>query len=131
MKDSFKKYFLFTFLFSIAIGAVAFIVSRFFPELIVSAFYFTLIYFFLLTLGFHYGLMQSVRGRPQNFVRYFMGGTTLKLLLHLSVIIIYSLTHRKEAMNFILSFFILYLFFTIYEMRFAMKLSRSGAKVSS
>jgi hypothetical protein len=74
-----------------------------------------LAYFILLTIGFHYGLLLASKGNPQQFIRYYMGATSFKLLIHLGVIIVYCLFHRSEAVRFIISFFIFYLAFTVFE----------------
>ena len=73
------------------------------------------IYFSILTFLFHYGIVRTTRLRPQVFVRYYMGATTLKLVLHLGIIIIYSIFHREMAVHFIITFMIMYLLFTVFE----------------
>lgn len=74
-----------------------------------------LAYFILLTCVFHYGLLISSKGNPQQFVRYYMGATSFKLLIHLVVLIIYCLFHRSEAVRFIISFALFYFVFTVFE----------------
>jgi hypothetical protein len=129
MKDSLLKFLLNTFLFSLILSGAAFIVSRVIPaDLIRPHFYLIVIYFFALTIIFYFGLISSLKGRPQQFVRFFMGATTLKLFVHIAVVVIFSLLNRPEAIHFILSFFVLYILFTIYEVRFALKLNRSTVK---
>jgi hypothetical protein len=73
------------------------------------------IYFGILTLIFHYGIVRFTQARPQVFVRYYMGATTLKLLLHLGIIILYSFFHRTMATFFIITFMVMYLLFTVFE----------------
>jgi hypothetical protein len=41
--------------------------------------------------------------------------TLVKLLVYISVLVVFSLTHPAEAVAFIINFFILYLIFTIFE----------------
>jgi len=41
--------------------------------------------------------------------------TTLKLLLFIAILVIYILLNRKDAVPFGLSFFILYLVYTVFE----------------
>lgn len=72
-------------------------------------------YFVLLTAAFHYGLLMASKGNAQQFVRYYMGATTFKLLLHLGVIIVYCLLNRNDAVRFIISFSLFYLAFTVFE----------------
>ena len=72
-------------------------------------------YFCILTLLFHFGIVKTTQSRPQVFIRYFMAATSIKLLLHLGVIVVYSITHREHATRFIIEFMIMYLLFTVFE----------------
>lgn len=80
-----------------------------------------LAYFSVISFGFHYGLVRSSVGRPQNFIRYYMAATTLKLFVHLGVILVYALTHKSKAIPFIISFMVAYAVFTAFEVVMAMK----------
>ena len=82
-------------------------------------------YFSMISFGFHYGLVRSSVGRPQNFIRYYMAATTIKLLIHLSVILAYALTHKEKAISFIISFMVAYAIFTAFEVVTAMKQKKS------
>lgn len=85
-----------------------------------------LAYFSVLSFSFHYGLVKSSTGRPQNFIRYYMAATTFKLLIHLGVILVYSMTHKEKAIPFIISFMIAYALFTTFEVLTAMRRKREG-----
>jgi hypothetical protein len=126
MNKSLLKFLIRTLLFSLLIAGVGFILSKMLPaDVIRPHFYFILIYFFALTIVFYFGLSSSLKGRPQQFVRYFMGATTMKLLVHVGVVVIFSLLNKAGAVNFILSFFSVYILFTAYEVRFALKLNKA------
>lgn len=73
-------------------------------------------YFGILTILFHAGLEKAASGRPQAFVRYYMAGTTFKLLLHIGVILLFSIFNKTLAVDFIISFLIFYAVFTVFEM---------------
>ena len=73
-------------------------------------------YFSFLTFALHYGIVQTSKSRPQVFIRYYMAATTIKLLLHLGVIVIFSVTHKALAVPFILTFMTMYFLFTIFEL---------------
>jgi L-asparagine transporter-like permease len=126
MKNSFVRYIVTTLSFSFIAGVAAFLLAITVPATagIIPMAYFIIGYFFILTVSFHYGLLRSMKGRPQDFIRYFMGATTFKLLIHLAVVVVYALLHREQALPFILSFFALYILFMIYEVRFAMNLNK-------
>lgn len=72
-------------------------------------------YFCIITLLFHYGIVATTKARPQVFIRYYMAATTIKLLLHLGIIIWYSFVNRPMATRFILTFMIIYVLFTVFE----------------
>ena len=73
------------------------------------------LYFVMLTLFFHFGLLRASAGRPQAFVRFYMASTTIKLLLHIGVILLYCLFHREDAVRFIITFLVMYILFTTFE----------------
>lgn len=72
-------------------------------------------YFVVVTVLFHFGLLRSSEGRPQIFVRYYIGTTTFKLMLHLGILVLYSLFNKPDAMRFIFTFMIFYFLFTAFE----------------
>ncbi len=85
-----------------------------------------LIYFFFVTLGFHLGLVQASKGRPQAFVRYYMATTTFKLLLHMAIIVIYAIFNKEDAVRFISTFLVFYIIFTSFEVAVAWKQFKGG-----
>src|SRR5436190_8540247 len=70
-------------------------------------------YFCVVTVLFHIGIVKSTTSRPQVFIRYYMGATTLKLLIHLGIIVLYSFLHIATATFFIIDFMIMYALFTV------------------
>jgi len=75
-----------------------------------------LFFFFLSSsiLSFHF-LLKSLTQRFSKFVNVFLLTTAVKLLLYIAVIIIYVLVNRSDALPFLISFFILYLCYTVFE----------------
>jgi hypothetical protein len=74
-----------------------------------------IVFFFLLTLVFHFGLIRSSAKSNRSIVTYYMTATALKFFMLLAIIIIYAFTHRGQSAAFIGNFFMLYVMFTIYE----------------
>jgi hypothetical protein len=72
-------------------------------------------YFAILTLAFHAGLTAASKGKPQVFIRYYMGATSFKLFIHLGVILVFAFTNKALAVPFIVSFLIYYFFFTVFD----------------
>jgi len=87
-------------------------------------FWFVLIFFVLTTFAFHYGLIKSCKGDPKLFFRYYLAATTLKLFGYVIIIIAYALINRNQAVPFIVTFLILYLFYLTFEVIFSYKVLR-------
>jgi hypothetical protein len=78
-------------------------------------------FFFVVTMFFHKGLQNSLVKGNQQFIRYYMGATAVKLMLILLFVIIVALTNKAIAMNFTLCTFFYYLFFSSFEVWLSMK----------
>ena len=72
-------------------------------------------YFFLLTLLFHFGLERASVGKPSVFIRYYMGATTLKLFIHLGVLLVFALSDKSSILPFAVTFMGYYLLYTAFE----------------
>ncbi|NOY37811.1 MAG: hypothetical protein GXO83_09565 [Chlorobi bacterium] len=70
------------------------------------------IIFFIVTLLYSMILIRAIRKKPQRFIAWFMGVTTAKFLLYLMIMILYLLFYREHAIPFLLTFLILYFFYT-------------------
>jgi hypothetical protein len=73
------------------------------------------IFFLSVTLISYYILIQAAQHKFIRFLNYYLLTTTVKLLLFIAVLITYIMLNRKDAVPFALSFFILYLCYTIFE----------------
>lgn len=74
-----------------------------------------LVFFTAATIISYYFLQKKMSASPAGFITAFMANTTIRLMLYLAVIVIYALTNRPDSINFIISFFILYVIFTTFE----------------
>lgn len=113
---SVKKIFIRIFLFSCIILILAY--SLYFTLLktfYLQIFPFLILFFILSTLAIHAVLLKTGSGRPARFSAFFMGSITLKLFLYSIFMIIYILADRENAVVFLVTFFILYLFYTVFE----------------
>ncbi|MCF8303835.1 MAG: hypothetical protein K9I94_11215 [Bacteroidales bacterium] len=103
-------------IFTIVLALVAFTVIYFIPEQYVSpTIPFQFLFFAAATLLFHLFLVKAKSKKNSQFSRNFMLVTFMKLMLYLLVIVGYSLINQNDAVAFIISFFILYLFYTAFE----------------
>lgn len=74
-----------------------------------------LFYFTVLTLLFHLGLEMASKGKAQAFIRFYMGATSFKLMIHLGVILVFAFSYKTLAVPFIVSFIVFYFLFTAFE----------------
>jgi hypothetical protein len=103
-------------LISLAAGLLAYLMNRFLPAGIITRILpFLIIMFYVITALVHYILLKITTLNPRKFVGYFMLATFLKLMIYLVVIVIYVFTVKEGILSFILSFFALYIIYTVFE----------------
>jgi uncharacterized membrane protein len=101
----------------------------FMPEKYVTPTLFVLPLFFLgLTLVIHSFLSKTNGQRFQNFLNRFMIVTTIKLLGLLAVMTLYVLRFPEDAIVFVITLFVNYLIFTLYEARALIIHGKSNAQ---
>lgn len=84
-----------------------------------------LLAFFVLASVMVYNFMlKAMAKRPARFVNIFMLTTMIKLFVYMGVMITYALLNREEARPFIVTFFILYMIYTIVEVSFLLKVNK-------
>jgi hypothetical protein len=86
------------------------------------------IFFLTITLISCYILIKAAQKKFILFLNYYLLTTTVKLLLFIVVLITYIMLNRKDAIPFALSFFILYLCYTIFEVVFIVRYSKTIQK---
>ena len=91
------------------------------PTYISPALPYLLVFFTAATLISFYFIQKKIEASPSGFVTAFMANSIIRLLLYLVIIVVYAFTHKYDAVNFIISFFILYLIFTTFEVYFFLK----------
>ncbi len=118
-KDFLKK----TSIIAIILFAVYFVLFYLIPTKYISPAIPAIIIFFtiLTTSVFYYQIKASLK-RTSKFVNFFLIATALKLLLFLALVVIYSLLNKADAVNFILSFFSVYVTFSVFEVIQLLKL---------
>jgi len=73
------------------------------------------IFFLVITMISYFILIKAAAKKFIRFLNYYLLITTVKLLLFIAVLMIYIMLNRKDAVPFALSFFLLYLCYTIFE----------------
>jgi hypothetical protein len=116
MKSAYIKYVGQLLIFSGIIGIITLMIMLMLPKSFFSPALPFLIVFFIATslLSFYY-LLQSSTKRFIKFVNTFLLTIIIKLFIYAGVMIGYVLANRSDAIPFMLGFFILYLFYTIFE----------------
>ncbi len=69
----------------------------------------------LVTTAGHLWIIKSSKENTLKFTTAFMGSATLKLMIYLFFILIYLWTDRSQVIPFTLTFMILYILYTIFE----------------
>lgn len=69
----------------------------------------------LVTALIHFGLMRAAARSGGAFIRFAMGASAAKLFIFVFIMVIFGILDRSNAVSFILNFFVLYLFYTVFE----------------
>lgn len=111
-----ERFVLFLLCFSLFVSVVLFFFIPALPnKLRFDEWWKIITFFFFTTIIFHYGLLKSTEKRPAAVTIYYLATTTIKLLLYIGIIIGYALLNREKAAGFVLTFFMLYFFYTVFE----------------
>lgn len=85
------------------------------PEFITPTLPYLFLFFFSITTLVHFILLKVSQNKATNFINIFMLLTFGKLMLFLSIILIYIFLYRNDAVPFVITFFILYVVYTTFE----------------
>jgi len=111
-----KNFIIKLFVFSILIAAIDFCWIRFMPIVNhIPHVWFLLAFFVAVTFLFHLLTLNAAKGRPQNFIRYYMGSTALRMFIYILVILVYRFIDKPTVIPFALGFMAHYFAFTIFE----------------
>lgn len=103
-------------IYSFILGGAGALAVYFLPASFISpALPFLFVFFIAVTLIVHLILLNVAKKKTGGFVNLFMLLTFGKLLFFLTIILAYALLNRSDAVRFIISFFILYIFYTAFE----------------
>ncbi|MDP4281204.1 MAG: hypothetical protein Q8867_03555 [Bacteroidota bacterium] len=116
MKTEFNSFLKKLLIFSGILGIIALILFFFLPRhFFTPVLPLIFVFFILVTLLSYYLLLRIVHVRFIRFVNYFMLSTFVKLILYIAILVLYIFLNKKDAVPFALSFFILYIFYTFFE----------------
>ncbi|MBK5286474.1 MAG: hypothetical protein JJE25_13830 [Bacteroidia bacterium] len=111
----------FTALLSLVAGILSFTLPEkyFAPQI-----WMILIYFLSISALFQLTLAHNTGENGQKYVRAFMAGTTIKLFIHVVVLLVFAFMNREKAIPIIITFFCCYLLFTIFEVTMQLRKSK-------
>ena len=113
-------------IFTLILGAMGILLRYLLPPGSTSSLWFPLLLLFLLvTLAVHFVLLKVTRLNPRRFVSYFMLTTFVKLLVYFAALLAYLLTKPGEVLAFILTFLVLYILYTAFEVVAILRQSRA------
>jgi hypothetical protein len=103
-------------IFSVMTALAAGIVMHFLPETAVTpAWPYLFLFFMVITAIIFYVMIRLTNKRPALFISGIMVITTVKILLFAVIIILYIVRYPTDKMPFVITFLILYLFYTVFE----------------
>jgi len=91
---------------------------------------FLLIFHTAATLFSFLYIQKKTAESPRKFVNVYLANTTIKLVLYLAVLMVYSIYNFKDAINFIISFFIMYVIFTFFEVIHLLRANKQMTGIS-
>ena len=116
MKSLKKKTIIYLTAMTLILVFLTLVISIIFPVLHVTpVFQFILIFYYFVTLAVLMVLKKSMQKRLSNFANTYMITTFIKLVFFTLIIIAYIVINKKDAISFVVTFFVYYLFYTIFE----------------
>ena len=83
------------------------------------------------TLIFHYIILKASEKKFSRFISYFMIATVLKLLLYIIIIFLYVYLNRSDTLPFVVTFLLLYIIFSVFEIINLLQLQSPLSKSNS
>jgi hypothetical protein len=107
-------------IFSAVLEIIAIVLNVIMPVKYISqTLFFQVPFFFSASfLANNYMLRMSTDKNPNKFVRAFMMTTFLRFMLYIIIIAAYVFLFRSDAVNFLITFFILFFLYLIFDVYF-------------
>jgi hypothetical protein len=101
------------------LSGIALVISHFFySSFCLSHFLILVLCFFIVTSLFHTMQIRIINIKPRKFEKTFLILTILKILIYMVFLVIYILNISTGTKCFLISFLVLYLSYTIFEVSF-------------
>ena len=113
--------------FSLIPGSVGAVLYLTLPrQFITPVLPFLFLFFISVTLISAYVLIGSSRKKFIKYMNVFLLTTVVKLFLFVAVMVAYVFFNKSDLIPFTISFFILYLFYTVFEVTWLVSFSKTG-----
>ena len=114
---SIQRFFILFIIFSVALAAVPLAVNYYFPEenLLIPNFWVLFFFFSGLTLIIFLTAYVMSRISSQASGQALLGGITIRLIFCMGIALVYISNFKVEPVNFLINFFYLYFFNTVFE----------------
>ena len=117
---------------TVAVFLVFYAVAYFLPvELVTPAMPYLILLSASVTLLFHYVIIKASEKKFSRFISYFMIATALKLLLYIIIIFLYVYLNRSDTLPFVITFLLLYIIFSVFEIINLLKIQKPASKINS
>jgi len=114
-------------IFSLILGSVAAVLFFLLPsKFITPTLPFLIPFFIAVTLINAYLLIRSSQKKFIKYLNVYLLTTVVRLFLYVAVMVIYILLNKPDLIPFSITFFILYLFYTIFEVVWLVSFSKTG-----
>lgn len=128
--QAFKGFLVRELVFTFLIATIALILFKsFLAGYYLPVFWVLLAVIALLTGIFHYSILQIQEKQTSKFANRFMMVSGIKMIIYLIFITLYAFTNPLKAAPFLISFFSLYLLFTIFEVFHIVRYLKKNRKV--
>lgn len=116
MKQKYTRFLLRLSMMTLILGLAGWVLSIVLPEHTISPLYPVIILlFFAITALMHFIILRITKLNPRRFVSYFMLATFFKLIIYFTAVLVYVFSYKEHVLSFIVTFFIIYIFFTVFE----------------
>ncbi len=117
MKSIYSKFLQHLLIYSAILGVIAIILYYLLPKgFITPVLPFLFVFFLAVSLISFFILIRSLNAKLSRFINTFLITTVAKLILYIGIMILYVLLNPNDAVPFMITFFILYLLYTVFEL---------------
>ena len=118
-------------IFSLILGLIATVLFFLLPlKFITPKLPFLFSFFIAVTLISSYLLIRSSQKRFLKYLNVYLLTTVVRLFLYVAVMVTYILLNKPDLIPFSITFFILYLCYTIFEVVWLVSFSKTGRQVN-